>query len=205
VPENRGPLVVLDPAHGGSDSGARGAPGIEEKNFTLLYARIARLELERQGFRVVMTRNDDSDPPYDDRDAVANAHREVVYISLHVASTGPIGTVRAYSYEFPAAPPPDTGGPINWDEAQRPFGTASHRLADFIQSEFAQRFVGSPAASSTAAVRELRSAACPAVAVEVSNISVHDANILAALAAPLANSIGRGLAAYRAASQAASH
>ena len=196
-----GPLIVLDPAHGGMDTGARGAPGIEEKNIVLLFARIARLELEREGFRVMMTRNDDSDPSYDDRDAVANAHRDVIYISLHVSSTGPFGTARAYSYQFPAAASSAPSGPSAWEEAQRPHTDASHRLADFVQGQLAQRFAGSPKLSLTAAVRELRSAACPAVAVEISSVSVNEANPLAALAAPLATSIGHGLAAYRAASQ----
>jgi N-acetylmuramoyl-L-alanine amidase len=194
-----GPLIVLDPAHGGIDTGARGAPGIEEKNIVLLFARIARMELEREGFRVVMTRNDDSDPSYDDRDAVANAHRDVIYISLHVSSTGPFGTARAYSYQFPAPASSAASGPPAWEEAQRPHTDASHRLADFVQGQLAQRFAGSPKLSVTAAVRELRSAACPAVAVEISSVSVNDANLLAALAAPLATSIGRGLTAYRAA------
>lgn len=198
-----GPLIVLDPAHGGTDTGARGAPGIEEKNIVLLFARIARMELEREGFRVVMTRNDDSDPSYDDRDAVANAHRDVIYISLHVSSTGPFGTARAYSYQFPATAAAPAGGPAIWEEAQRSHTDASHRLADFIQGQLAARFSGSPQMSTTAAVRELRSAACPAVAVEISSVAVNDANLLAALAAPLATSIGRGLTAFRAASQSA--
>jgi N-acetylmuramoyl-L-alanine amidase len=196
-----GPLIVLDPAHGGMDTGARGAPGIEEKNIVLLFARIARMELEREGFRVVLTRNDDSDPSYDDRDAIANAHRDVIYISLHVSSTGPFGTARAYSYQFPAAASAAPSGPPAWEEAQRPHTDASHRLADFVQGQLAQRFAGSPKLSETAAVRELRSAACPAVAVEISSVSVNDANLLAELAAPLAASIGRGLMAFRAASQ----
>lgn len=202
APEIRtGPLIVLDPAHGGTNTGARGTPGIEEKNIVLIFARIARMELEREGFRVVLTRNDDSDPSYDDRDAVANAHHNVIYISLHVSSTGPVGTARAYSYQFPSeAFTAPSGAPI-WEEAQRSFTDASNRLADIVQRELAQRFAGSPKSSTTAAVRELRSAACPAVAVEISSVSVNDANLLTALAAPLATSLGRGLTAYRAASQ----
>lgn len=202
APEIRtGPLIVLDPGHGGMDTGARGAPGIEEKNIVLLFARIARMELEREGYRVVMTRNDDSDPSDDDRDAVANAHRDVIYISLHVSSTGPFGTAHAYSYQFPTAFPAAESGPPTWEEAQRPHLEASRRLADFIQGQLAARFSASPQLSTTAAVRELRSAACPAVAVEISSVAVNDASLLTALAPPLATSLGRGLRAYRAASQ----
>src|SRR6202521_991018 len=100
-----GPIVILDPAHGGSDTGARGPSGAMEKDIALLFARIVRVELERQGYRVLMTRNDDSNPSYDDRATVANSHRDALFISIHLASTGAVGTVRTYYYQFssPAA------------------------------------------------------------------------------------------------------
>src|SRR5277367_5373274 len=94
-----GPVIVLDPAHGGTDTGARGE-AIVEKDVALQIARTVRAGLQRQGYRVVMTRNDDSNPSYDDRAAVANAYREDIFISLHVASTGAPGTVRAYYMQF---------------------------------------------------------------------------------------------------------
>jgi N-acetylmuramoyl-L-alanine amidase len=99
--------VVLDPGHGGSDSGARGANGVIEKDITLVYARAAKIELEKQGFHVVMTRQADEDPSFDDRAGIANAQHNAVFISFHVSSTGTIGTVRTYFYQFgPAAAPP---------------------------------------------------------------------------------------------------
>ena len=73
TPTHVGPVIVLDPAHGGIDNGARGQSGVVEKDLVLLFARTARLALEREGFRVVMTRNDDSDPSFDDRAALANS------------------------------------------------------------------------------------------------------------------------------------
>jgi len=82
-----GPVVILNPAHGGADTGARGPSGAIEKDVVLLFARIVRIELERQGYRVVTTRNDDSNPSYDDRAAVANSHRDALFISIHLGST----------------------------------------------------------------------------------------------------------------------
>ena len=92
---------MLDPAHGGIDNGARGQNGVVEKDLVLLMARTARLALEREGFRVVMTRNDDSDPSYDDRAALANSYRDVIFVSFHISSTGALHTARAYFYQFP--------------------------------------------------------------------------------------------------------
>ena len=96
-----GPIIVLDPAHGGTDTGARGE-NIAEKDVVLRMAQSVRAELERRGYRVVMTRIDDSNPSYDDRAAVANARRDAIFISLHASSTGTDGTVRAYYMQFAA-------------------------------------------------------------------------------------------------------
>lgn len=212
-----GPVIVLDPAHGGTDTGARGAGNIVEKDVVLGFAKATKTELEQQGFRVVLTRDGDDNPSYDDRTAKANSHRDVIFVSFHVSSTGPIGTARAYSYQFASplatiatasstvgAPGEATlssattlpGGWVLWDEAQRPYREASHRLADTVQGELAQRFPGSPVTSSVAAVRSLRSVAAPALAIEVSSVSVSDPATLAAMASPLATAISRGLVAY---------
>jgi N-acetylmuramoyl-L-alanine amidase len=205
-----GPVIVLDPAHGGTDTGARGE-AVVEKDVALQIARTVRAGLERQGYRVVMTRNDDSNPSYDDRAAVANAYREVIFISLHVASTGAPGTVRAYYAQFaaPVAPEavtteaspkaPNAPAPrlLKWEEAQRPYLDASHRLADLIQGELAQAFSGSPPVSTGVPVRVLRSVTAPAVAVEISSVSTTTPDLLTASAAPLADAIARAIVASR--------
>lgn len=95
-----GPVIVLDPAHGGTDNGARGPSGIFEKDIVLNMARTVRAELQSHGYRVVLTRDDDSNPSYDDRAAVANAFRDAIFVTLHVASTGTPGTARAYYDQF---------------------------------------------------------------------------------------------------------
>ena len=91
---------MLDPAHGGTDTGARGATGVAEKDIVLQFARTVRAELVRQNIRVVTTRDDDSNPSYDARAAIANGYRDAIFISIHVSSTGNAGTARAYYYRF---------------------------------------------------------------------------------------------------------
>jgi N-acetylmuramoyl-L-alanine amidase len=211
-PAYHGPIIVLDPAHGGTDTGARGESGAIEKDLVLDYARMVRSELESQGFHVVQTRNDDSNPSYADRAAVANAYQDAIFISLHVSSTGPFGTARTYYGEFGSAPNGTTGARdassrnsphdslVRWNEAQLTHVAASHRLADTLQAQLAQRFNGSPAVATPAAVRGLRSVNAPAVAIEISSVSVPDANALPPLASALAVSIARGLQAFVAAS-----
>jgi N-acetylmuramoyl-L-alanine amidase len=221
TPIHSGPVIVINPAHGGTDEGARSDNGLLEKNVVLIFARMLRSEFERQGFRVVMTRNDDSNPSYEDRAAVANAYRDALFISLHVSSTGQLGATRTYSYQFSspiavpasaanttgpvamsAAPPANaTSAPISglqvWEEAQRPYTESSRHLADLLQSALAQKFAGSPATSTRFAVRELRSVAAPAIAVEVSSVSVADSNSLLAMGSSLAATIERSVQAAR--------
>ncbi len=204
-------MIVLDPAHGGTDTGARGETGAVEKDLVLDYARMARAELLSEGFHVVLTRNDDSNPSYADRAAIANSYRSAIFISLHVSSTGAFGTVHTYYYQFGSAPsgPADAASKkanspaehtvslVPWAQAQMAHVDASQRLAAVLQTQFTQRFSGSPASAMPAAVRELRSVNAPAVAIEVASVSVKDPNSLAALAGPLAVSIARGIQAYR--------
>jgi N-acetylmuramoyl-L-alanine amidase len=222
TPVHNGPVIVINAAHGGTDEGARADNGLLEKNVVLIFARMLRSEFERQGFRVVMTRNDDSNPSYEDRAAVANAYRDAIFISLHVSSTGQMGATRTYSYQFSnpivavssatadgpanapgpaatsAAPPnASSSGLLVWEEAQRPYLESSHRLADVLQSALAQKFAGSPATATRFAVRELRSVAAPAIAVEVSSVAVADSNSLLAMGASLAATIERSVHAAR--------
>lgn len=209
-PPPSGPVIVLDPAHGGTDTGARGENGIAEKDIVLQIARSVREQLAREGYHLLLTRNDDSNPSYDERAALANVYRDAVFISLHVSSTGTPGTARAYYDQFSApvlpstAPAPgakSTAVPANslaiWEEAQRPYVDASHRLADSIQNELAQSLAGSPYGSTAAPVRALRSVTAPAVAIEVSSVSGSTPDSLAGAAGPLSAAIAHGIAGLR--------
>jgi N-acetylmuramoyl-L-alanine amidase len=194
-------IVILDPAHGGTDSGARGSAGIAESDIVLSYARLARISLEAQGFRVVLTRQANDDPSLDDRSRAANGQRGSVFISLHVSSTGLPGTVRVYSLPHPAAPQGSAfaprGGLVPWDRAQYNFIDQSRRLAELIQIQMAQRFRGSPETPLEAPVRQLRTVAAPAVAIEVSSVSVPNRSLLDQMGASLADGLARAVVAFR--------
>ncbi|MGH9733217.1 MAG: N-acetylmuramoyl-L-alanine amidase [Candidatus Acidiferrales bacterium] len=213
------PMIVLDPAHGGTDTGARGETGAIEKDLVLDYARMTRAELQSEGFHVVMTRDDDSNPSYADRAAIANSYRTAIFISLHISTTGTFGTIHTYYYQFGSAPAPPseatsgktasaterTTSLVPWEDAQVGQVGVSARLAAALQAQFAERFGGSPASAAPAAVRELRSVDAPAVAIEVASVSVKDPNSLAAQAGPIAVAIARGVQAFRTAVAAGAH
>jgi N-acetylmuramoyl-L-alanine amidase len=189
-------IVVLDPAHGGTDTGARGMAGIRESEVVLDMTWTVRQALERQGFQVLQTRQGDQNPSFDDRSAIANAQRGAVFVSLHIASTGLPGTVRVYvNSDLPTTT--DPGGLIPWDRAQAPFLTLSHKLGDLVQGQLAQRFRGSPPTAITAAVRQLRTTAAPAIAVEISSVTAEDRSQLEHMFAGVADAIAQGIAYFR--------
>jgi N-acetylmuramoyl-L-alanine amidase len=189
-------IVVLDPAHGGTDLGARGTAGIRESEVVLQFAAQVRTALESQGFQVMQTRQGNENPSFDDRSAIANSQRGAVFVSLHIGSTGLPGTVRVYVMsDLPTSN--DANGLIPWDRAQAPFVPLSRRWGDMVQGFLLQRFKGSPSTARTGAVRQLRTTAAPAIAVEVSSVSMEDRNALDRMAPGVADAIARGASAFR--------
>ncbi|MGB6132697.1 MAG: N-acetylmuramoyl-L-alanine amidase, partial [Acidobacteriaceae bacterium] len=80
--------IVIDPGHGGHDSGTLGPGGIEEKNVVLDVAlRLGRLLHERLGSDVIYTRSDDTFIPLETRTAIANQAQADLFISIHANSS----------------------------------------------------------------------------------------------------------------------
>jgi N-acetylmuramoyl-L-alanine amidase len=84
VPPARIRKIVLDPGHGGKDPGAIGIRGIAEKDIVLNIAKkLARKLRKKMNVEIILTRNDDSFVPLEDRTAIANAENADLFISLH--------------------------------------------------------------------------------------------------------------------------
>ena len=81
-------IIVIDPGHGGHDPGASGAKGYE-KDVNLAAALALKARLERSNrYRVVLTREDDTYVPLDQRVRVAQGANADLFISLHSDSGG---------------------------------------------------------------------------------------------------------------------
>lgn len=79
-----GPVdVVLDPGHGGPESGSVGSNGLTERDLNLLVAFHAQLALEDLGYTVALTRRSDLHMPIRQRTAIANALEPQVFVSIH--------------------------------------------------------------------------------------------------------------------------
>lgn len=110
---NASGLVIIDPGHGGGDSGAV-AQGVVEKDLNLdVGLRVGRA-LRARGVAVRLTREDDHFVPLEDRVRFANALPGAVFVSIHFndasgdgRSTGSASGIETYYCEHKLAP---TGG-----------------------------------------------------------------------------------------------
>lgn len=75
--------VVVDPGHGGRDTGAIGPRGIREKDVALAIARVLAHRLRALGFTVILTRKDDSYVSLDERTRIANQAHADLFVSVH--------------------------------------------------------------------------------------------------------------------------
>ncbi len=85
----KGARIVLDPGHGGVESGCLGASGVMEKDLALRFAQDLRVELEKAGAQVRLTRQGDSTLSLASRVAQAREWPADFLLSLHYNSAGP--------------------------------------------------------------------------------------------------------------------
>jgi N-acetylmuramoyl-L-alanine amidase len=99
--------IVIDPGHGGHDTGTIGPTGLEEKDVVLDVAmRLKRLIERRQGSEVVMTRSDDTFIPLEERTAIANQRSADLFISIHANASSDASArgIEVYYLNFTSDP-----------------------------------------------------------------------------------------------------
>ena len=185
-----GKTITIDPGHGGSDSGAIGPHGVQEKNITLPISMYLKKSLENRGAKVLMTRTTDVDvygpnaSGVDELGArvnVANRSNSDALVSVHInAFNNPsVGGIATYYYS-------KTGNDA--------------RLAQKVQSQIAN----TPGFNGDRGIQEgnlyvLRHSNMPAILVELGFIS--NPNEERVLQSPqtqedFANRIANGIANY---------
>jgi N-acetylmuramoyl-L-alanine amidase len=84
APDDKRPVVIIDPGHGGIDNGTQASSGELEKQIVLDFASALRDRLEKSGkYRVVMTRSDDTFIPLADRVKIARDQQAQLFVSVH--------------------------------------------------------------------------------------------------------------------------
>lgn len=185
--------VVIDPGHGGDETGAKGPQGLLEKDVTLSVGRRLKAALEaRLGVRVLLTRDTDRTMSLDERAALANNNKADLFISLHANASLRPSTAGAevfylsldeYGAEAARASHPESemlpvfgGGSrdiqlILWEMAQARYIEQSAALAKIVEAELRQRVPMSGRAIQQAPFRVLVGANMPAVLVELAFIT----------------------------------
>jgi N-acetylmuramoyl-L-alanine amidase len=176
-PLNRN-VVVLDPAHGGTDGGAAITPNLPEKQFTLTFAGRLRTLLTNAGFTVISTR--EADPPGlpsslaptltpDQRAGTANHVRALACILIHATPNGSAGAHLFTSTLTPSDEPADPTTPIPWKAAQTPYLPLSLRLANQLGLSLIHANI--PTILSPAPIRPIDNLTCPAIALELAPLN----------------------------------
>ena len=185
--------IVIDPGHGGDETGARGPGGTLEKDVTLAVARRLKAAVEsRLGLRVLLTRDDDRTVPMDERAALANNNKADLFISLHAnAAAGGVASGAEVFYvslepqgeeakrmaEAERASMPVFGGGTRdidimlWEVAQARYVDQSSRLASLVAQELRRVIPMSPEPIQRGPFRVLVGANMPAVLVELGYLS----------------------------------
>jgi N-acetylmuramoyl-L-alanine amidase len=227
APATPAPLtIVIDPGHGGTETGALGPDGYQEKEATLEIARRLAATLPKLlTCRTLLTRDTDLLISLDDRTAIANHEKADLFISVHANSSRAASAQGSETYYLsleasdrvaqevarqenasPGAPTPgpgQTGNPdldfILWDLAQSAHLKESSELAEAIQNELNIVSDTRNRGVKQAPFRVLVGASMPAVLVEVGFIS--NAAEEAKLKSPefqqaLADAIGRAVVKF---------
>ncbi|WP_125980513.1 N-acetylmuramoyl-L-alanine amidase [Loigolactobacillus iwatensis] len=99
--------IVIDPGHGGSDSGALATNDTEEKRYTLKMALALKQQLKSSYARVILTRDSDQTVALASRPALANKRGASLFISFHFDSTPVANTASGFTaYYYHAASKP---------------------------------------------------------------------------------------------------
>lgn len=192
-------IVVLDPGHGGSEFGAVGPSGLQEKEVTLDLARRLRQELQKDGrISVVLTRDEDRHMDLDERTAISNNNRAELFVSIHLNASRRTTASGAETYfmsadatdddartvaalenrasEADAGAAPGKANPtglelVLWDLAQNEYLAESSLLAESVQQHFNTLTGTRDRGVRQAPFRVLMGATSPAILVEVGFIS----------------------------------
>ena len=118
--------IVIDPGHGGVETGAIGPGGVQEKQLTLELARELAGKLGRLGVQTLLTRTEDTLVPLDNRPALANQNRADLFISIHLNSSLGAGAYGTETYFLsPQASDPRAASSAAAENTAPPVGGAA--------------------------------------------------------------------------------
>ena len=178
APERRVRVIVIDPGHGGMDTGVKTAAGTE-KDLTLALARRLRTGLiMRLGTTVLLTRDSDIAMDNEARSAVANNNQANLFISLHLGyspnkmeSASSIFIVNDGFGENVSQVSGTNQLFLPWYLGYRTHRQASAAAATMLQQELVKEIQGWTFSIRTAPLAVLSSATMASLLVEIGNLN----------------------------------
>jgi N-acetylmuramoyl-L-alanine amidase len=169
-------LVVLDPGHGGKDSGAESAAGLLEKTVALDIAERVRKHLEGAGYKVVLTRDDDTFLELAERAKRAKDWKADLFVSIHLNSVDRYDAagVETFALSLPGHPSTnDPAGhvPSHISHPGNRHDAANAALCFLIQKSLVEGNQVEDRGLRRARFQVLRQAECPAALVECGFLS----------------------------------
>jgi N-acetylmuramoyl-L-alanine amidase len=195
-------VILLDPAHGGPDTGAHLPNDLLEKSFTLSFATTLRAVLTASGFTVISTRDSDPVPLFttDQRAEIANHAHPAACLILHATSSG-----NGIHIVTSALPPDDSIDPdaphplVSWQTAQTASIPQSLRLANELGVALLHAKL--PVILTQSSIRPVDNLTSPAVAIEIAPLAA-DGSAAAPVTDPvyqqrIAQAIAAAIASWR--------
>ncbi len=164
-------VVVIDPGHGGSNTGVKLSKSVYEKDVTLSIAKLVRKNLSgSDGIEVRLTRLDDKDVSPENRRKLAGKSNADLFISLHV-NAGFGLNAKGYEIYYPVSDVPSVkksnSGEILKDMNQTKRLNNCVRFAQILQKDMGRVFPREGRGLRNAPVLVLQSMTAPAVLLEM--------------------------------------
>lgn len=200
--------VVLDPGHGGLDTGAKGPGGTLEKTVALNLSRMVAAALAPE-HHVILTRTGDYGLDLPSRSAIANQAKADLFISLHTGGGFLHQASGMYVFYFKELPTVSesgnaaagAGGIENWDFLQHRHLELSSALAQEMETQLSAGKIFRVNGVETGPLMVLRGADMPAVLVEVGYLThpleekrLQDPQVLADIANRIRDAVSAFLA-----------
>lgn len=125
--------IVIDPGHGGSDSGALAVHGQMEKTYTLKFARMVAAKLRAKGAKVYLTRNSDRFVSLKARPALAKQVHANLFISFHFDSSPDENEASGFTtYYYHRGPSLQLAQDVNHQMRHLPITDKGSRFGNFL-------------------------------------------------------------------------
>lgn len=157
--------IMIDPGHGGSDTGIVSKYDYSEKDITLKLAVLLAGLLEPE-YQVFLTRSSDSAVDIHSRTSAANIRKADLFISIHINNSIPDQGMFYYYTPCSHTDPPDANHQWLWHRQAESHIDASRSLCTVLEKEYTANFTDKPFHTISAPVSVLQGCQMPAIMAE---------------------------------------